>query len=144
MVILIHQRAQNEWLQLYKLKLLWDMIREMNTWYNEEIHFFLIQFDINFVLNGINNQKTNQIYKISIVMPIKKPIHPHNKRIHVFWNFLRVLRWKYWFLQPFMLKVSDIRSLISRLCKWIIPKIINNPLAYIDIILLLINRGLNF
>ena len=28
------------------------MIREMNTWYNEQIHFFLIQFDINFVLNG--------------------------------------------------------------------------------------------
>ena len=36
------------------------MIREMNTWDNEEIHFFLIQFDINFVLNGINNQKTNE------------------------------------------------------------------------------------
>ena len=60
------------------------MIREMNTWYNEEIHFFLIQFDINFVLNGINHQKTNQIYKIPIVMPIKKRIHPHNQRIHVF------------------------------------------------------------
>ena len=114
------------------------MIRKMNTWYNEEIHFFLIQFDINFVLNGINHQKTNQIYKIPIVMPIKKRIHSHNQRIHVFWTFLRVLCWKYWFLQSFMLIWLDIRSLISRLFKWIIPNINNNPLVYINIIYMFI------
>ena len=128
-MMVIRQRAQNKWLKPYKPKVILDMIREMNTWYNEEIHFFLIQFDINFVLNGINHQKTNQIYKIPIVMPIKKRIHPHNKRIHVFWTFLLVLRWKYWFLQSFMLIILDIRSLISRLCKYIIPKIHHNPLV---------------
>ena len=128
-MMVIRQRAQNEWLKPYIPKVILDMIREMNTWYNEEIHFFLIQFDINFVLNGINHQKTNQIYKIPIVMPIKKRIHPHNQRIHVFWTFFRVLCWKYWFLQSFMLIILAIRSLISRLCKFIIPKINHNPLV---------------
>ena len=127
--MVIRQRAQNKWLKPYKPKVILDMIREMNTWYNEEIHFFLIQFDINFVLNGINHQKTNQIYKIPIVMPIKKRIHSHNQRIHVFWTFLRVLCWKYWFLPSFMLIILDIRFLISRICKCIIPKKTHNPLV---------------